>query len=124
MQQQQYDDDDDDDRVFLVPSASSSSSFLWVNGVQEDTAVQRAKRALKAQLKLRGEAAGRAQALRGAREKGGDGLTTVVATETTGNEGSDGARQEELQELEDRIATASKVGVMVLAFWLPWGDAC
>lgn len=71
--------------------------------------MQRAKRALKAQLKLRGEAAGRAQALRDAVEE--EGTDAAMAEEGVGEDGGgDRGRQEELEELEGRIATASKVG--------------
>lgn len=92
---------------------------MWTNqNLQEDTAVQRAKRALKAQLRLRGEAAGRAQALRDAGgEEEGDAAAAAAANagadageEGGGNEGDDGARKAELQELDERVMTASKVG--------------
>ncbi|CAN0430199.1 unnamed protein product, partial [Ectocarpus fasciculatus] len=72
----------------------------------EDTAVQRAKRALKAQLKLRGEAAGRVQELReDAAARDEEGAAGGVGAEAE-SEGC--ARQEELEALEGRIATASK----------------
>lgn len=81
--------------------------------------MQRAKRALKAQLKLRGEAAGRAQVLRdAARDKDDEGDAAVVSTETGGKEESNGVQQRELQELEERIATASKVGVFIFLLFL------
>lgn len=89
------------------------------NWAQEDTAVQRAKRALKAQLKLRGEAAGRAQALRAARDEEGDAAADASAGEVVGvgDESDDGARKAELQDLEERVATASKVGLFFLFFF-------
>ncbi|CAN0016901.1 unnamed protein product, partial [Ectocarpus sp. 12 AP-2014] len=70
----------------------------------EDTAVQRAKRALKAQLKLRGEAARRAQELREDAARNEEGVAGGAGAETE----SEGGRQGELEALEGRIATASK----------------
>lgn len=68
--------------------------------------MQRAKRALKAQLKLRGEAAQRAQQLRDVKES--EGLTVEVGSgDEDGNEWSSG--KEELEELKERIVASSKV---------------
>lgn len=95
-------------------------SLLSVLSVtQEDTAVQRAKRALKAQLKLRGEAAGRAQELREDAARDEEGVAGGGAEAETEGEGG---RQGELEALEGRIATASKVWVFrgVFAAFLRW----
>lgn len=75
--------------------------------------MQRAKRALKAQLKLRGEAAGRAQAMREAMGEGDDAGAADADADEAGDrsERDDGARKAELEELEERVATTSKVGV-------------
>eukprot|EP00752_Nemacystus_decipiens_P009306 g8317.t1 len=100
-----------DKRHPSVKEARKAEMEAWLaTEIEEDTAVQRAKRALKAQLKLRGEAACRAQAIREAINEAGD----VAAAEAeageakAGNDGDDMARNAELQELEERVATASK----------------
>ncbi|CAM9178600.1 unnamed protein product, partial [Scytosiphon promiscuus] len=88
--------------AFLHPSCRLLAVLLTPS--QEDTAVQRAKRALKAQLNLRGEAAGKAQAIRDAREEEGAADADAAGD---GQETRGARREEELQELEGRIATAS-----------------
>lgn len=88
--------------------------------------MQRAKRALKTQLKLRGETARRAQKLRVDRE-----LAGVALGMGDGDEGKDeGAaeenrsREEEIEELEGSVKAASKVrngterGGTPATFWL------
>lgn len=73
--------------------------------------MQRAKRALKAQLKLRGETARRAQKLRVDRELAG----VALGAENGGEGGDEGEgeesrnRGEEIEELEGSVAAASKV---------------
>ncbi len=79
--------------------------------------MQRARRALKAQLKLRGEAAGRAQALRDACEA--EGIGGGAAEAGDGEDGGrDGDRQKEVEELEGRVATASEVGDHFFLFFV------
>lgn len=73
---------------------------------QEATAVQRAKRALKAQLELRASAARRAQQLRD--EVEADGGPSQVGEEEGRGKGSESATKE-LEDLDERIAAASKV---------------
>jgi len=73
---------------------------------QKATAVQRAKRALKAQLELRANAARRAQQLRDEVEANG-GRSRVGEEEGQGK-GRESATKE-LEDLDDRIAAASKV---------------
>lgn len=77
-----------------------------VSDFQEATAVQRAKRALKAQLELRANAARRAQQLRDEGEA--DGGPSRVGKEEEQGKGSETAT-EELEDLDERIAAASKV---------------
>lgn len=73
--------------------------------------MQRAKRALKAQLQLRGEAARRAQKLRVDRELAGVALGTGNGGEDeVEGEGEESRnRGEEIEELEGSVAAASKV---------------
>ncbi|CAM9427743.1 unnamed protein product [Ectocarpus sp. 12 AP-2014] len=88
-----------------VKEAKKAEMEAWLaTEIEEDTAVQRAKRALKAQLKLRGEAARRAQELREDAARNEEGVAGGAGAETE----SEGGRQGELEALEGRIATASK----------------
>ncbi|CAB1107091.1 unnamed protein product [Ectocarpus sp. CCAP 1310/34] len=88
-----------------VKEAKKAEMEAWLaTEIEEDTAVQRAKRALKAQLKLRGEAAGRAQELREDAARDEEGVAAGAGAEME----SEHCRQGELEALEGRIATASK----------------
>lgn len=102
------------DKHSLAPHFRCVHGVGWAEWLQEDTAVQRAKRALKAQLKLRGQAAGRAQALRDAREEeraaAAADADAHAGESGGGDEGDDDGQKAELQDLEERVATASKVG--------------
>lgn len=81
---------------------------------QEASAVQRAKRALKEQLNLRGEAARKAQKLRDEQALAlAEAADSGVGDDGGGEGRGDGRRREfatrELAELEERIGTGSMV---------------
>ena len=77
--------------------------------LQEASAVQRVKRALKTQLKLRADAARKAQRLRGA----GQAERSRREGDADGSDGKDATATRELKDLEERVAETSKVRACV-----------